>query len=96
MEPNPYEAPATEQAAAPARCGDKRLSRLGFAMVAFAVCLPPLAGIAGYAYVKCLMLTDPVPQGAMVLAYLVLMASIAVAVFLFPVGMGLAWFNRRS
>ena len=96
MEPNPYEAPGTSNIAAIHRRGDKRKFKTGVRMAGFAFVLPILAFAGGRAFVEFAASSDPVPQGAMVVAFLVFLASLPVAAFLFAAGVGLAWVNRHS
>ena len=99
MEPNPYEAPSTDQISALARSRDKRIFKAGLKMAAFAFVLPFLAWIVGYGLVALVVIadsSDPVPQGAIAVAFMAFRASLPVAAIIFLLGMGLAWINRRS
>ena len=58
------------------------LAPLGVAMLLGAFALPFIADYAGDAYVRKVMVTDPVPQNAMLLAFLGWCASIVAGIAL--------------
>lgn len=72
------------------------LTTLGVSALVLAIALPFVGWFGGDAYVQHAMITDPVPQGAMLFAGLGWLASIAAAVVFGVTGMIFLWFSRSG
>lgn len=73
-----------------------RLTTLGVIALVLAIALPFVGWFGGDAYVQYAMVTDTVPQDAMVFAFLGWLASIAAAVVFGITGIVLLWFSRSG
>lgn len=70
------------------------MTTLGVSALVLAIALPFVGWFGGDAYVQHAMVTDTVPQDAMVFAFLGWLASIAAAVVFGVTGMIFLWFAR--
>jgi hypothetical protein len=68
----------------------------GAGLIALAIAMPFIGSFAGDLFVQHVMVTDPVPQNAMVLAFLGWCVSIVVALVIGATGGVLFWFARRT
>lgn len=93
MELNSCEAPRNSL-----NCGNQRIFRAGLKLTAFAFVLPFLAWIVAYGLVALVFVvsSEPVPQGAIAVAFFAFRASLPVAATILVAGICLAWINRRS
>lgn len=72
------------------------LSSLGVLLLLVAVVLPFIGWFGGQAFVEYERIRDPVPQGAMVLAFLGFWASVAAAVVSLAIGIVLMFLGRKA
>jgi|GEM_PF-4171716 hypothetical protein len=94
MQPNPYEASKADPNLGEVKVASARRFKTGVRMAAISVTLPFVAWFLAHGFMSVVASIDPVPnQGAMVMAFSGVMATILAAAVLFVVGVTLALTN---
>lgn len=94
MPENPYESPNQTSSAVSVHVRNKLVFKFGVCLAAFSFALPFIAWFGRGMVITILAPGDPLPQGAMAVAFLVAMASVPIAIVGLVAGLTVAWMNR--